>query len=243
MQLKIAVCDDDDIALHHEVLIVKELCHEKGINAEIEQFISPNALLNRTEKYDIAILDIEMDEMDGISLAKRITETNPECYKIFITSYSAYLDNAFDVSAIRYLNKPVDKDRLGSGIDTIIDRIASKHKMLYITRQKNKLPSDIEISTILYIETAGRHTKIVSYRYGEFEVEEVFSNVKKMIEKEVNYFCQPQQSFFVNLNYVVNYTKTTVTLAYAGNTYEVAMSRRRYNTFKESLFKLVKKIL
>jgi DNA-binding LytR/AlgR family response regulator len=238
----IAICDDENETLNDEVSLVRELCDKKKINAVVERFTSPNALLEQAEKYTIAILDIEMDEMDGISLARKISERNAECYKIFITNYPVYLDRAFDVNAVRFLTKPIDKKRLSDGIDNVIERIEAKHKILHITHRKTNLATDIEISTILYIENAGRHTKIVSFKYGEFETEEIFSTVKNMIEKEVNYFCQSHQSFFVNLKYVAKYTKENVMLAYAGNTYEVAMSRRQYKAFEESFFKLAKKL-
>ncbi|MDO5397935.1 MAG: LytTR family DNA-binding domain-containing protein [bacterium] len=242
MKLKIAVCDDDTETLNSEASIVKELCCEKNIQASVEQFTSPSALLERAELYSVVILDIKMDEMDGISLARQIAEKNAECYKIFITNYPIYLDKAFDVNAVRFLTKPVDKKRLGGGIDNVLERIKAKHKILHITQQKNKLVMDIEISTILYIETSGRHTRIISFEYGEIEAEEVFSEVKNMIEKEVDYFCQPHQSFFVNLNYVAKYTKEHVILAYAGNTYETAMSRRQYKDFEKNFFRKARKI-
>lgn len=241
MALKIAVCDDDSDVLNNESAIVKELCLKKGVDTVIEQFSSPSDLLKRAEEYTIVILDIEMKEMDGISLAEQITEKNPECYKIFITNYFVYLDKAFDVNAVRYLTKPVDKRRLSDGLDIIFERIDSKHKMLHITQRKNKSAVDIEISTILYIETSGRHTKLVSFKYGEFEAEEVFSDIKDMIEKEVNYFCQPHQSYYVNLNYVVSYTKDNVILAYAGKTYKTSMSRRKYKDFEEKFFWMARK--
>ena len=73
-------------------------------------------------------------------------------------------------------------------------------------------------------------------------MEEVFSKVKNMIENEVNYFCQPHQSFYVNLKYVAYYTKKEVIMSYANNTYEAIMTKRRYKAFDEQFFNMANKI-
>ncbi len=241
MTLHIAVCDDEKAALEYETDLVSKILYEKNVNIELNTYNSPLNLLNSEKIYDIVFLDIEMDGMNGIELAEKIREKNQNCFVFFITNYSVYLDKAFDVRAIRYLTKPVDPDRLRAGIDFVLDSIVSASKKISVINFKNKLTVEIEIADIIYISNSGRRTQIVTKQY-EFETEEIFSTVKQMIEKEVNYFATPHQSYYVNLKYVTGYTKTDVQMSYAGNTYNILMTRRRYKDFDIKFFEAAKVI-
>ena len=73
MTLCIALCDDDKIALNNELRLIKDVLNEKKIKHSIDIFSSPQKLLQSDTVYDIIFLDIEMAEMDGISLAEKIS--------------------------------------------------------------------------------------------------------------------------------------------------------------------------
>ena len=242
MTLQIAVCDDEKAALEYEADLISKILYEKNANIELNTYNSPSDLLNSGKIYDMVFLDIEMDGMNGIELAEKIHEKSEKCFVFFITNYSVYLDKAFDVRAIRYLTKPVDPDRLSAGIDFVLDSIASASKKISVTNFKNKLIVEIETADIIYISNSGRHAKIVTKQY-EFETEEIFLAVKQMIEKEVNYFATPHQSYYVNLKYVTGYTKTDVQMSYGGHAYNAMMSRRRYKEFDIRFFEAAKEII
>lgn len=239
MGLKIAICDDDILDLENEFNLIDSIFTDKQIEHEIKTFNISQELLDSDDLYDMAFLDIEMDGINGIETAKQILERNKDCFIFFITNYSIYLDNAFDVKAFRYLSKPVDKTRLCAGIDSAVEKIRDNTLMLSVTNYKNKLVVDVEISSVIYIENSNRHTHIVTTEY-DFIAEEPFVGVKSNIEKEVNYFAETHQSFFVNMRYVTHYDRTDVVLSYAGREYKVDMSRRKYNAFDEKIFRMAK---
>ncbi len=242
MTVNVAICDDDVAVLDSEADLLQKIFAEKHITYTLKKFLSPKSLLDEPVIYDLVFLDIEMDEINGIELARQIYERKENSSVFFITNYSVYLDKAFDVNAIRFLSKPVDPVRLGDGIDSALERLQSKMKTISVTRLKNKLEVSVEISSIIYLMNTGRHTQIVTTKNGEFEVDEIFSTVKDMIEKEVNCFCQPHQSFYVNLIYVTEYSKDSVVMTYAGKKYEANMTRRRYKAFDEKFFTLANKL-
>lgn len=238
----IAICDDDVAALNKEHELIIEICRNKNIDVSIGLFYSPKDLLMKVELYDIVLLDIEMDEMNGVDLAECINKIHPECHKIFITNYSVYLDRAFDVSADRFLTKPVDKERLTNGIEHIIEQMRSKSKLLHVTLQNSKTSVDIEISTILFIENSNRHTRIVSSKYGDFKVKEKFSILKSQIKNEVKYFSESNQSILINLKYVIGYTKDNVIIQCDGKTFKMGISRRKYKAFDKAVFDMGKEL-
>ena len=71
---------------------------------------------------DIVLTDIRMPRMDGITMASRIKEILPECRIIFLSAYSEidYYKAAIDLKAIRYLDKPIESERLRSVISEAV---------------------------------------------------------------------------------------------------------------------------
>ncbi|NGZ76314.1 response regulator [Saccharibacillus alkalitolerans] len=76
--------------------------------------------LLRTERIDAVFLDIGMPEMNGLEAAEYIQQNHPGVAIIFVTAYSDYAVEAFDLQAIDYLLKPVGAARLGQAIGRIV---------------------------------------------------------------------------------------------------------------------------
>ncbi|WP_317890715.1 response regulator [Paenibacillus arenilitoris] len=74
-------------------------------------FDRPKQLLDHAltspEPIDLAFLDIEMQGMNGVELARRLREARPEIQVAFLTAYEEYARDAFDVEALDYLLKPI----------------------------------------------------------------------------------------------------------------------------------------
>ncbi len=58
-----------------------------------------------------AFIDIEMPEMDGLTLAEKLLEVNPDIKVVFITGWNQYAVSAFELNALDYIMKPVNKTR------------------------------------------------------------------------------------------------------------------------------------
>lgn len=68
---------------------------------------------------DIAFLDIEMPDMDGLELTLRLKQLHPEINIIFVTAYPAYSVSAWKLHASDYLLKPVDAGDLRAALDNL----------------------------------------------------------------------------------------------------------------------------
>ena len=95
--------------------------------------------------YDLAILDVMMPEMDGFTLAKRITEEYPELPFIFLTARSLKIDvlKGFSLGAIDYLKKPVDEEEL-------VVRIQNLLRLVNTAPGEEVLPDSFDIGEYLY---------------------------------------------------------------------------------------------
>ena len=108
-KLKIAVCDDEKPTLTLLERKTRDLLAKDDLAAGIELFSGGGALLKRYDEtehpFDIILLDIKMDDMDGIETARRIREKDGGVYIVFITSSAEYVFRGYEVKAFRYLMK------------------------------------------------------------------------------------------------------------------------------------------
>ena len=103
--LKIAICDDEQTyldILEDECLRFLECRNQK---AQIFCFQRGKALLSSEDEFDIILLDVELPDMDGFSVAEEWKNLQRPGKIIFITSHDEWVQRAFKVQAFRYLYK------------------------------------------------------------------------------------------------------------------------------------------
>ena len=127
MKYSIAICDDSktDAALVQSFLL--EWAKQRGTEVEIEVFPSAESFLFRYDEYkafDILLFDVEMSGMDGVSAARKVRRENEAVQIVFITGYSDYIAEGYDVAALHYLMKPVRPEKLCA----VLDRAWEKHR-------------------------------------------------------------------------------------------------------------------
>ena len=115
--MTILAVDDEKLAL---AAIVEQLGQVLP-DAQILAFRKPSEALAavREQPCEIAFLDIEMREMDGITLAKRIKRLYPQTNIIFTTGYSEYSTEAFSLHASGYLLKPVSTEQIEEELENL----------------------------------------------------------------------------------------------------------------------------
>ena len=113
------ICVDDEALV---LKLVVRLCEQMPQISEAKGFSSPLEALDylKNNEADIALLDIEMPKMNGISLAVRMKDLHPDMSIIFLTGYSNYALEAFKVHANGYLLKPIEKENLEAEINYVL---------------------------------------------------------------------------------------------------------------------------
>ena len=123
MDYHIAVCDDCAADADFAADCAAQWAQRLGYTAEILRFPSAEAFLFQyaeDKRCDILLLDVEMPGLNGVELAKRIRQKNKALQIVFITGYTDYIAEGYDVSALHYLVKPVSREKLF----TVLDRAA-----------------------------------------------------------------------------------------------------------------------
>ena len=115
--LHIIAVDDEPLALGLLVRSIQKACP----TAQIIQFQSGHEALQFLEsnRCDVAFLDIHMRGIDGLALAKKIRELNPQCNLIFVTGYSEYTGDALSIHASGYIIKPVSAEAICAELEDL----------------------------------------------------------------------------------------------------------------------------
>ena len=211
---------------------------------EIKSIESASGISDGLEKInkfqpDILFLDIELDHGTGLDLLNQISD--PQFKVIFITAFNKYALDAFKMSAVDFLLKPIDPDDLILAVEKAKDQLAKEQdqlKLQVLVNNLNKLSqkehkiivSDkdnvyaIDIKSILYLEADGPYTKIL--REDGF----IFTskNLKKfeVMLSDVGFF-RIHHSYLANLSHIARFDKHESTLVLNNNnTIPVSVRRR-----------------
>ena len=122
--LEIAVCDDDIADLECAVNMLHKIFTSQKIAYHIEKFTSANQMLENISRIDIGILDISMEELNGIKLGRKLKEKFPDVKLVYITSYEEYCMQVInEVHAFSFLCKPLEYDKLELQILELLNQL------------------------------------------------------------------------------------------------------------------------
>ncbi len=131
MTIHIAICDDDSKDLQFVMDILTDIFVEHDDKCYLQCFQSAKDMLEKVNNLDIAILDISMEELNGLDLGRELKMIFPEVRVIYTTSYDQYCIRAInEIHAFSFLPKPLDRDDVKNQLDDLIGKIKkSEDKM------------------------------------------------------------------------------------------------------------------
>lgn len=230
--LRIAICEDDIIQRHSIANLIKKILASINKKFELFEFSCGGKLLSSLCDYHIYFLDIEMDTISGIDVAKKIRTFNKNAVIIFTTGYKNYVYDAFDVNAFHYLIKPIDEIKFEKVLFNAIKSFSQKEKFL-IAKINNSL-TKIYLKDIQYIESEQRKIKV----HTTYEVIEYYYKISDLeVELMQDNFFRCHKSFIVNLKYVQSFDNTFITLK---NSEKVFFSRYKLADFSKAFMYYLK---
>lgn len=109
---------------------------------------------------DIYILDIEMEEINGLQVAAEIRKRSSEAYILFVTSHTQYAIDAFDVHAFKYILKSQIADKLEIALEEIEEKLSIEKRLYYIVNTKER-HEKIYYKDIYYIYKERKNSVVV----------------------------------------------------------------------------------
>lgn len=233
MKYNIAIIDDELIQREYLFAILKSWKSSNDFN--IKMFNNAEAFLfdyENNKDFDILLLDIEMEKLNGIELAKKIRKDNERVQIIFITGFIDYISLGYDVSALHYLIKPVSNDKLYQVLDKAINILSKKEANIIIKVDGQNII--IKLNDIMYIESLGHYISINTINKEEFIIKNGINKFKNELNSS---FIIPHRSYIVNLKYIKIITKNSIIL---DNNKEIPIAKNNFEQLNKAFIKYYK---
>lgn len=231
----LAYCDDEPIQLEYTKKLAQRWAAGTGAALQFSSYCSAEEILFENMEgfpFDLLILDIDMQGMDGMTLAKKIRERDESLPIVFLTNLEEYVFQGYEIRALRYLLKPLNEEKLFPLLDEI-NTAKNREKRYLIENIRGDLIK-LELDDIYYIEAAGHYLKIHT-RHQDYEVKKSLSDISTELMESHGAsaagFVSTHRSFLVNLLHVERLFRTECILS-DGST--VPVSRNAYKAVNEA---------
>ena len=197
--IRIAVVEDDDEFVEELSGYLDRFEKENHTQFSVTRFRDGQEITGRYGNgYDLILMDIQMERMDGMRAAELIRGRDSLVVIIFITNRSDYAIRGYQVDALDYVLKPVNYLSFSQKMHRAVERIEHRAEHRISINTKNGLLR-IDASRIFYVESQG-HLAIWHTELGDFEVRERMQDIEK---KLVPYdFFRSNKGYLVNLRHV-----------------------------------------
>lgn len=209
MDYKIGICDDADGEREYLSMLVRKWASGAGREVKVVTFASAEQFLFRyaeEKDFDILLLDIEMGEMDGVTMAKRIRRENDAIQIIFVTGYSDYIAEGYEVAALHYLMKPVKEEKLLSVLDRAAEKLRKNEKALLLEAGGEMIR--IPVYQIRWADVMGNYVTV--HAAHDYTVKMTLGELEKKLDDR---FYRVGRSVIVNLTNISRVTKTEIRLS------------------------------
>lgn len=219
--INVIICDDNSLFLNDLAQSIERVV---DFEHRVFSFESASELLTNTEEafksnMSLLLTDIEMPDINGIELAKKLKEIYPLLQIIFITNYTEYVEKAFDVEPTHYIIKPINDEKLRLALNKAAEQLQKQTKNCLQINTKEKFIR-IPYSEIKYIESVGR--KAVVYDLNKnTAVPKKLDDLEKLLP---DCFLRVHKSYLININMVEQIKNYKITL-FNGDVVPVSKSK------------------
>lgn len=223
MQYRVAICDDESQQALQLKTTVEAWAKEVCIPCNIQCFPSAEAFwftYEADDTFDILLLDVEMKDMNGIQLAKRLRAEGCRAEIVFITSHFEFIGDGYEVDALHYLVKPVTKEKLFHVLSRAVEKLAVEPPSVLLSCDGATVK--LYETDIMYAE-AFLHDIVIHTRTGEYRTKKKISDFELQLSKD---FFRIHRSYLVNLKSVQCIGRTSVILEGGA---DLPLARGKYN--------------
>lgn len=230
MEYVVSICDDSSADRGYLSALVIKWAKETGREIRLSEYPSAEQFLFHLPDAvtDLLLLDIEMGGMDGLTLAKKLRAQNDALEIVFITGYSDYIAEGYEVSALHYLMKPVKEEKLFAVLNRAAEKLQKNERLLVLESggELVRLP----VYRIRYADVQGNYVTVHADR--DYTAKMTLSQLETQLDDR---FHRVGRSAIVNLTRIARVTRTDIFLNDGGS---VPLPRGAYEGVNRAIIKL-----
>lgn len=219
----IACVDDEE--KHRTVLseYLNRIFQSHQYQCEIHTFSESESFFNsNVHQYDLIFLDVEMPGKNGIEIAKELRDSKIETPIIFVTNFTDYAINGYDVRASDYILKPLDYEGFQMKINRVLESVVKRKEEKIEVRDINRQILFLPIKKIAYVEVKGHNLEF----YTPDGVYKVRSSLKAYEEKLLRFsFIRTSVYCLVNPEFIQSVTNDVLDLGFT--TLHISRSKKK----------------
>ena len=227
---RIAIVEDDREYVKELKTYLMQYAAEEGQEFEISVFYDGAEILeNYVPKYDLILLDIEMQKINGMDAAEKIRETDENVVLMFITNMAQYAIRGYSVGTLDFVMKPITYYTFSMKIKRALKRV-QKREISSILLTLPDGVKKLEARQIYYLEVQNRQLHYHTDE-GEIVVRGSLQSAENLLPSDT--FAKCNHWYLVNLMHVTEVRKNTAVVG----PFELEISRRNRSGFLEALTK------
>lgn len=242
--MKALIIDDEKRARNVLHILVEENCPKITQILEADNLLSGVEIIKQ-EQPNIVFLDIEMPEHSGLEILNFIEKEVYNFEIIFTTAYSEYAIQAFQLSAIDYLLKPVRPSQVKAAVDKAIAFLGNSQINKRLSELKESLQNSnfkkiglpnadgikfVNFNEIIALEADGMYTKVSTIKDDTILVSKPLKFFVDLL-KDMKTFYRPHRSHLINLSYIKEYIKKDGGYILMENVKTIPISRDKKDEF------------
>lgn len=234
--IKIAICDDDTVFISATLkYAVSNAIKATNLNPDVKYFTNGMTLLEKfqTEYFDIVILDIDMPEINGKELAKKLREIDMSFFLVFITSYSDELANTIPYRINAFISKDGDIKNCSAELTRVFSeyqRIKPEREIIAVNKNGEMIYITIPLNSIYWFKFS---EKIISMKTNTKIYTLAEKTFSKITEKYIcKGFFEVHRNTLVNLKKIYSVGESSVFFANGEN---LPLSRRKRKALLEAM--------
>lgn len=227
--IRVALVEDFQPQIERMTQILKQIQDEEKLSLEISVFHDGEAFAREApHAFDLALLDIQMEKLDGMEAARQVRMQDEEMIIIFITNLAQYAIQGYAVQALDFILKPVNSGQFRDKFMKAVQRIEKKQNEKRLCIKSGAGSAWLTLSEITYAEIVSRRLEI----HTPAQVlccSDSLQNFEKQLDER---FYRCHVAYLVNMDYVRQVGRSTARI---GDDGEVLVSKYRRREFMEAL--------
>lgn len=228
--MRIAICDDE----HHMLELLKEKLYDYSNShnweSVVDTYDNGNKLVNSAAKYDIVILDYQMNEIDGLETARHLRKGhNSQACIIFLTSFPEVAIPAYEVDTYRF----VLKNNIDNGLTKALDDFRNMQTYdIDICIKVDREFVSVNSSDIAFIEVVNKMCFIHMNTGEVIETKTSLSSLYGKLPK--THFYKVHKAYVVNFSYIARRKENDIFLKSCN--FSIPISRNYMSAFKRKYY-------